>query len=298
MMKRDIERVIRGNVTTIIASVGIICILGLGGLILYKVVNTEPVSTKIFFNMESDLPETSAALKYGTIGDKEPLNVIEIGKRYEISFTISSKMRTPASYRYVVDSKIKKEEKKFTLNPGDNMTFTLTITPTELDKWSYERTDSVYSSVLYDIPNDSWLGERIDYEIIASENSKAYTYAPISVDIGEFRRALNMNLTLHDLRTNPFRKQYTVSTTKTEERDIEIHSLITSIKNNRLSIDANTTTVVYKTKPEMFTIRLYEDSPMIEGRFNAKPGTANSTVQDSLNQEHSPATLGFWYQIR
>jgi hypothetical protein len=296
-MRTAFDTLVNRRKKEIAVSLVIVCLLGVGFFFAYRSLK-KTGATSVYFNMESDLPDPSAELKYGTIGDKQALNVMKPGKAYTISFTVLSGEKTPTEYSYVIESKAMKGEGRFNLNPGQNKTVNLTLNLDEGDKWVYDRTDVTTNENNFDLANSSWLGERIDYQILGSENSKAYTYAPVTVDFGAFKKALNLNLTLDDLRTNPHERYSTSIMTKEGEKDDENNSLQLSVNENKLNVNMRTVRVIYKNTPELFRIMLYKGDPAGADKYIPKPRTYNLTTSDTLTNGRMPATIGFWYQIR
>jgi hypothetical protein len=94
--------------------------------------------TKLYFNANTDLPDSTLYLKNVT----KPIHEIETNKTYCINFTIASFEKRPVTYTYVAESNVLNLTKQVTLLPEENTTICLTITPGESDKWELNSTIS------------------------------------------------------------------------------------------------------------------------------------------------------------
>jgi hypothetical protein len=294
-MKTSLELAVREHSKSLVIIFVILCILGFSATIIVRGMS-KPSSTDIFFNMESDLPDPTAILKNGRVGD-DGINILSTGKPYEISFTVVSKNDNPTEYTYVIDSKILNKTDSFTLGPNGNKTFKYVIEPIDSNKWTYDRTDNTFSNNVYDLSQDSWLGERIQYEVISGETTKAYTYAPISINMGGYGHVLNLNVTLDELKAKPYSGAYTISTIGIYDKSVTDYITNLSVKNNKVYLETGTITRVYNSRPELFRITLYNQGKGTTDEYIAKTEIFNSTSsQTSYN--YMPVSISFWYQIK
>ena len=112
--------------------------------------------TKLYFNANTDLPDSTLYLKNET----KPIHEIEVNKTYCINFTIASVEKRPVTYTYVAESNVLNLTKHVTLLPEENTTICLTITPGESDKWELNSTTSTEWENVIDLTKNSWLAEK------------------------------------------------------------------------------------------------------------------------------------------
>lgn len=281
------------NGTTLVILIIFLCVLVLGAIIGYNV-TSKAGSTELYFNADSNLPDSAAALKNGKI-EKEALNVLKVGKPYDIAFTVKSNEKKPIRYRYVVESKLKRQEELFTLNPGKKKVVVLTIKPSETDKWAFDRVETSTAINVFDLSDDSWMGERVDHTVISGDSRNAYSYAPVAVNVSGYGKILNLNVTLDELKARPYRQEHTVQEIRLENKERTVNSVSLYVKNKRLILESNTTTSVYKIEPELFKVTLFN---LDESRGPAtKPGSYNTTTYDVTGKGRVPISIGFVYRI-
>jgi len=251
--------------------------------------------TAIYFNMGSDLPESGAALKYGNIGGNA-VSMLNVGDSYNLEFTVESNEIRQTEYTYVIDSRVKNQSESFTLRPGEKKTFKVKLTPSEADKWVFEREENVKKAGTYDLGMDSWLGERLQSDLIVGEVLSTYAYAPISVDVDGYGRILNLNLTLDELKARPYHLD------RTSEEITSFQMVQTAdytdlyVRGGKLVFDSRDTSRYFTSKPDLFRLVLVKG--VSEG-MPAYPKTEayNTTTYDT-NSGNDIAVLSFWYQIK
>ena len=276
----------------------VFCILVLGAVLGYSLM-TKPTGYEIYFDHSSDLPDSVAALKYGTVGEKEGLNVMEVGREYKVAFTVVSDSQGSERYRYVMDYGSRRQEESFTLGPSENRTFTAIITPTEDDKWVFQRNETSYGRNVFELPRDAWLGERVDYSVVAGEERRAYDYAPIREGVGSgFGDVLNLNVTLQELKARPYARRYASSSIEGYSYSVYESIVNLSVMGGRLVAESRSVKSIFESKPTPLTVTVYRESA--DGKLPGqlpKPAVYNATVYDTY-RESKPPSIGFWYQIR
>ncbi len=257
--------------TKIVVGFLVVCVVIVGAFIAYQAFTHFTGSTEIYFTRLSDLPDPDAALKYGKV-DGEALNVLDVGKSYKVSFTVVCSEAGKTSYDLLVDSRLLSKEESFTLNPGENRTFSYTLSPTDDSKWVYSHSESRSSREIYDLTSDSWLGERGEF---------TDAYMPPSVLVGRFWEEhevfgdiLNLNMSLDDLRTRPYRMEYSDSSTQVDYRRVTSGSVVLSVAKDDLELDLSEVSRVYKSPVDIFKATLLKEGG------------------------DKPQVISFWYQVK
>ncbi len=274
------------------------CIIALAAVLAYTVM-TQPSGYSVYFDRSSDLPDSVAALKHGTVGEKEALNVMEVGRDYRVAFTVMADSAGPERYRYVMEYGLRRQEESFSLGPSENRTFEVTITPTEDDKWTFQRNETSHSRSVLELPRDAWLGERVDYSVVAGEPRKAYDYAPMKVTVGGgFGDVLNLNVTLDELRAKPYSQRHSSSSRDADSYVASESTVNLSVTWGRLIAESMSIRSIYSSKPALLTVTVYRESAdgSLPGQL-MKSAVYNATVYDAY-RESKPPTVGFWYQIK
>ena len=243
--------------------------------------------TKLYFNANTDLPDSTLYLKNVTT----PIHEIEMNKTYFINFTIVSLEKRPITYTYVVESNVLNLTKQVTLLPEENTTICLTITAKESDKWRLNSTTSNEWENVIDLTKNSWLAERRDFEIlvrkeglptIVEENYRL----PISTNISQFGRILHANISIDELRRKPFEKEYVTENKEDFVITRTINTINLSINNDKLYLNAKSKKLRYTSDEQLFSIRLIKSVDRRE--LQISPESYIEEVQE----------IHFWYQIK
>ncbi|HHQ45467.1 MAG TPA: hypothetical protein ENN13_04960 [Candidatus Altiarchaeales archaeon] len=198
--------------------------------------------TEFHFNVFSDLPENMEGLRVvedhpGYAGIQKDLSIVELDTPYTLILEVSAmKERGRHDYLVVIDSEDFGQAYEFSLNEGEVKRIEHAFTPTEDDKWSLDSIQKDEQAERYGISEDSFLGERITPGIIPQgEYRPFYDYSPIQFSVMGFGKILNMNMTLEELRRNPYVDENSVfkedklrktNTTKTERMYVEDAELV------------------------------------------------------------------------
>jgi hypothetical protein len=243
--------------------------------------------TKLYFNANTDLPDSTLYLKNKT----KPIHEIEVDKTYCINFTIASVERTPVTYTYIVDSNVLNLTKQVTLLPEENTTIFLTITPGESDKWRLKTTTSTEWEDVIALTKNSWLAEKRNFEIlvrkeglptIVEENYRL----PISTSVSHFGRILHANISIDELRRKSFDKKYVTENKEDFVITRTIDTINLSINNDKLYLNAKYKELRYTSDEQLFSIRLIK--PIDIEEFEIGPAGYIEEGQE----------MHFWYRIK
>ena len=240
--------------------------------------------TKLYFNADTDLPDSSLYLKNMTVHE------LEVDKTYNVKFTIASFEKRPITYTYVVESEVLGLTKQLTLLPGENTTVCLTITPKESNKWKLDSTTTQEWENVIELTGDSWIAEKRDFEIlirkeglptIVEENYRL----PISTSVSHFGRILHANISIDELRKKPFEKEYITEDERGIEKTRKIDRIKLSIDGDELYLKAKTEELRYTSDEQLFSVRLVKPAGWEELEIN--PVSFIEEVQE----------IHFWYRI-
>jgi hypothetical protein len=240
--------------------------------------------TKLYFNADTDLPDSSLYLKNMTVHE------LEVDKTYCVKFTIASFEKRPITYTYVVESEVLGLTKQLTLLPEESTTVCLTIIPKESDKWKLNSTTTQEWENVIELTGDSWIAEKRDFEIlirkeglptIVEENYRL----PISTDVSTFGRILHANISIDELRKKPFEKEYITEDERGIEKTRKIDRIKLSINGDELYLKAKTEELGYTSDEQLFSIRLVKPAGWEELEIN--PVSFIEEVQE----------IHFWYRI-
>ena len=244
--------------------------------------------TKLYFNANTDLPDSTLYLKNET----KPIHEIEVNKTYCINFTIASVEKRPVTYTYVAESNVLNLTKQVTLLPEENTSICLTITPGKSDKWELNTTTSTERENVIDLTKNSWLAEKRDFEIlvrkeglptIVEENYRL----PISTDVSHFGKILHANISIDELRRKPFDKEYVTENKEDFVITRTINTINLSInEDNQLYLNAKSEKLRYTSDEQLFSIRLIK--PIDIEELEISPESYIEKVQE----------IYFWYQIK
>ncbi len=272
-----------------------ICILGLAAAIGYRELHKKIGSANIFFNSNSDLPDPTAELRHGKINEKEPKNVIKIGKTYTVAFSVVSTEKQPSEYRYTVESKLANNSESFNLNPGEKKSFKIELRPTQNEKWTLNRIEKEIKKDSLDLSESSWLGERQDYEVVSEETKKTYAYLPVSIRVDGFGKILNLNITIEDIKKTPHIQEFQTIEEGLNERSEKMSIIYLGVKDGKLYSEINNTKIVYSANPQLFKVTLSKEKPNHE--TSTKMANSYNTTSSGEVEGELPTTISFWYVI-
>ena len=250
-----------------------VCVVVVGAFIGYQSLTSGAGETDIYFNVTSQLPDPLADVKYGRISS-EGVNVSEVGKSYEVMFTVDSEEKEPTAYTLSVDSRIKSTEESFTLKPGERRTFTVTLQPTADDKWVFSHDELTSTRSAYDLTRDSWLGELVSFAVATGEPDGVITYAPVSVNVNQYGNILNLNVSLRDLEARPYRQERAEATVGEYDKTVTASIRELYVKSDQLVYEEGIRKSVYLSEPETFKATVLN-----KGRGESK-------------------SISFWYKIK
>lgn len=246
--------------------------------------------TLLYFNANSDLPDPLIYLKMLNATGL-PIHVLDVGKTYNVVFSVASMESKTADYTLTVKSDLVNKTESFSLTPDEVKTFSMAVSPKEDRKWALNSTETTEKESYIDITKNSWLAERRDFTVIVREGGlpaiveEKYNL-PISSDLESFGRVYHMNVTLDELRGKPFERSYTTTETKEFEKKVENTSIMLSVEGSQLHVKSTLKSEQYISEPERFVVRLVKKDSIKKQSVNATTGLEN--VQE----------ISFLYQIR
>ncbi len=223
----------------------------------------ENAETKLYFNIQTDYPNSRTLVQMQQLNLTTPVEIIHAGEEYEIVFTVESNEKIRKNYELIIDSSIYSDTLRLTLNPGEKREFTLNIKANESQKWTISNIHVQELNDHIDITQNSWLADKKEFLIIANEGSLPAIvtdnyHLPISSYIDEFGRIYHVDLSLTELRQNPFTKSYFQVTTEQFKKIEKNDHIQLFVENEQLVLIANETTTDYVSKEEKFSILLYQ----------------------------------------
>ena len=245
------------GVTKALVAIVVVCLIGVIGVLGYMVFK-KPVSyTAIYFNAESDLPDYLTMLKNVT-----GANELEVGKAYNVVFTVESHEKTATEYVYEVRSDILSEKKTITLSPGDSEKVALTIKPAEKDKWTLVSEDKKRFDDKIDITKDSWLAGKKEFMFVLRDGVPALIeenyHLPISFNVSGIGEVFHTNMSIKELREKPFYKNYTTEKGSTFELEKEVGVVKLYADADKLYFSNDVTIQKHISEEKAFAIRLIE----------------------------------------
>lgn len=243
--------------------------------------------TKLYFNANTDLPDSTLYLKNVT----KPIHEIEVNDSYWLNFTIASFEKRPITYTYVVESNVLNLTKQVTILPEENRTICLTITPRESDKWELNSTTSTNWEDVIDLTKDSWLAEKRDFDILVRKEGlptivEENYHLPISTDVSNFGRILHANISIDELKRKPFEKEYITQDKADFVTAQSIYMINLSVNNDKLYLNAETKKLRYTSDEQLFSVRLIK--PIDIEELEIGPASYIEEVQE----------IHFWYRIK
>lgn len=243
--------------------------LGLVGLAVVVVVaaavimfwGEKPGETLLYFNAESDLPDPLIYFKVVETEDGIPAHILDLGRRYNIVFSVASLENKPVDYTYIVESNLVNESDSFNLKPGESKTVYLTVSPDIGQKWVLNLTNISKRENFVDLTEQSWLAERREFTVIVREEGlpaiveERYDL-PISSSLESFGRVYHMNITLDELRVKPFEWSYVRIDSRESNRVVINDSVRLSVEGNKLHVVSTSRKDHYVSEPKLFRVKL------------------------------------------
>lgn len=249
------------NLAIIAVLVVIILILAYGAL---KYSKNWKSNVELYFNDASDLPDLT-----------KERSILHPGEDYEILFTIENNDDN-SDYRLVIDSNIYNLEQDFSLEAGEEKTFSLLINVDEDQKWALDYTTEESWKDEIDITDNSWLGERNDFNIIIDGESMpsiADYYLPVSNEITNFGSVYHVDLSLDEIKRKGFVKDY--SSIESEEIVDDENNLVglkkivsedhieLYVEDDKLVLEAERSTTAYVLEKDRFSVRVYDEGDKV-----------------------------------
>jgi len=306
-------------------------VLFYSGYVLYTSLTADKGGVEVFFNVDSDLPDPSAELKFPTNRTYGGgLSRIEVGEAYNVKFSIRNNLSYGSRYFYHVRSHILNDSGFIDVNPSETLSVILPIEIRETDKWVLRHREAVDKISVFDLSHPTWLGLKSNrrtlvftegnssaviavdkninlgdvkdssYTYIPVDESSSgktltkqdYLYDPISVSLDGFGDVLNLNLSLDDLRDKPFLKSFSTVTVKEERKIVDVTSVRLSVIGEELILNKSVERFVYESNPDYLLITVSRDKPHL------LPMSAEVETKFAKEfNDRSHVSIGFWYVI-
>ena len=244
--------------------------------------------TVIYFTAESSLPNELLSDKSV---DGSAVNIINVNQSYDVLFNIISLETKPTSYTYEISSELYNSTEKISISPRESKKIKVTLNPTPSQKWELVSNKSSKSVNILDITENSWIAERKDFQVLVKEDSlptiveEDYTL-PISSDVAHFGRIFHINISLDELRDNPFEKEYISKDTGFFENTTSTVLVKLSVVGDKLSVLAESNDIIYQSTRKPFIVRVLKDADLEDIQIDE--ATGKEIVQ----------TISFWYKIK
>ena len=269
-----------------------ILVAALGAFI---VLTQRPARARLYFSLESDLPDPSAHLRHG-FADANPRNVLEVGETYTLMFTVLNEGGQSADYRLIVDSGLLSKDEIFRLDPEAEKTFSFELIPAESDKWEFVGRDTQTRFQVIDLVEDSFIADRISFDksIVVGDLLTAYVYAPVISGMPVFGDVLNLNVTLDELREKPYVKRSVSKDNETYSMTESENWLELSVSDDALIYNYISTRTTFTSPDQLMRISVHK---IDEPPPSMRPLGDNTTLSYSATGIES-ASIGFVYRIR
>ena len=231
--------------------------------------------TRLYFNADTDLPDSSLYLKNMAVHE------LEVNKTYCVKFTIASFEKRPITYTYVVESEVLGLTKQVTLLPGETETVCLTIIPGESDKWKLDSTTTGEWENVIDLTRDSWIAEWSGLEIVESDDG-----LPTRVG-SRFGGILHANISIDELRIKPLVTEHVTEREGDFEKTRTIDLINLSVEGDKLYLNAESEELKYTSDEQLFRIKLLKSVDSQEIRISPE-----SYIEEEEQE------IYFWYRIK
>ena len=155
--------------------------------IAYAVLFKERGYVGVYFNVNSDMPDPAAVIKYldesklpDNLTFSGGINRIEIDKNYSVIFSIKNGKKVGGKYYYTVKSNLFKDSGVIDVDANETKSVVLSLNPSSADKWVLQYKEGFENTNVFDLSLDSWLGVKTMSKTIVS--SQGNTSAVIAVD--------------------------------------------------------------------------------------------------------------------
>ena len=247
--------------------------------------------TLLYFNAESDLPDTALYEKQPVNGTAAPVNIIELNKSYDVYFTIASLENKKTDYTYKVSSPIFNATDNIVLSPGDVKTVRVTLAPSESQKWTLSANTTSTSESIIDLTENSWIAERNQFQVLVKEDSlptivEEDYHLPVSSELAHFGRIYHVNFTsLDELRAKPFVKEYATEDSGLSAKKISKDEIKLSIVGDKLNVMVSSNTLEYSSQKKSFVVKVFKNKELAE-------------LEVDESGKEVAETISFWYKIK
>ena len=236
----------------------------------------EDKKTMLYFNADTDLPDTMLYLKGKTI------NEIYVGQTYYLNFTITSVETYPIIYTYVVESTIVDTINEITLEPGENRSICIEVTPKESDKWELDYNTTCTWEHVIDLTNDSKIVEWRKWGI--EDNMSG----PETKVIGSFGGLFSSNISIDELRKKSLINEHITEYNDGYEKTRTINLINISVIDDKLYLKVISKDMIYTSENQLCCIKIFVPQ-------QSKDGEINREKQIKLEKEKE---IRFYYFIK
>ena len=195
---------------------------------------------------------------------------IHINESFNISIGIANHKSNITNYILEIKSNLTNFTTKYTLRPNEYKKVKLNINPQE-KKWELLFSTNQISTTKLKSINGS-ISDLQDSSYIINETIEYY---PLSHNLSGFGEVYHTNLTIQELKQNPFTKNYNLTQTKQNRIETDSENIKIYVKNREVYSESNITEAVSTSLRSPFIVRFYE---------------AGSSIDDVLD-------IYFWYEV-
>ena len=199
----------------------------------------------LYFNADSDLPDSMLYLKGKTI------NEIYVGQTYYIIFTITSLETHTVVYTYVIESTVLELIDEVTLQPGESKRVCITFTPEESDKWELDYNTALTLEHVIGVTNNSKIVELQEFEI--EDNMKGNT----TKVFGSFSLLFSSNISIDELRKEPLMNEHITKYNNEYEKTHTINLINISVIDDKLYLKAISKDIKYISEKQLCSIKIF-----------------------------------------
>ena len=243
--------------------------------------------TKVYFNAGTDIPDETLYLKQDNTTN--PINILEIGEEYEVSFTIECNEKHNTNYDIGIKSSVYNDNLNMTLKPGEKKIISLKIKPVDNIKWKLNNSEETSVSNMFDITKESWLADKKEFQVIVEEGglptiARSDYNLPISTNLSYFGEIYHMDITFDDLTARPFEKEYVTESVMDNKKEVSTDTIKLFVKGSKLYVEGEKTVEQFASEEEIFLIKIQ------------KANNGQEINEESGFKETDK--LSFWYKIR
>ncbi|MFH0861136.1 MAG: hypothetical protein V1921_08035 [Candidatus Altiarchaeota archaeon] len=238
----------------------ILVVVVIGAVFLLVFLPEKEGDTYLYFNVESDLPDPSVYLQYAN--GSTPVYEVSSNRSYSIVFTLTSAELEPTTYVYRVLSDYVNQSAEVILNPKQSKTVSLILSPSN-GKWKLNSTSVSKNSTSLDIVKNSWLAGKKEVQLFVRSDGlpiliEENYHLPLSSDLTEFGEVYHMNLSLEELRSQPFEKSYTSEVSSKFSRTVDTTSVRLSRVGDTLTASSEVRTDFYVSPVRTFLVEVHK----------------------------------------